>query len=134
MADAKSDRCRNTKARNRRTRCASSGSSTDRQRWLSGSPYNLDLTATNPTFPNLSGARLLSAPLWNKGTAFTEEERDRLGLHGLLPPYVETLEEQVGRAYGAYRAYDTDMGRHICLRALQDNNEVLFYRLLLDHI
>ena len=92
------------------------------------------MTATNPTFPNLSGARLLSAPLWNKGTAFTEEERDRLGLHGLLPPYVETLEEQVGRAYGAYRAYDTDMGRHICLRALQDNNEVLFYRLLLDHI
>ncbi|HML17056.1 MAG TPA: hypothetical protein VK419_08515, partial [Bryobacteraceae bacterium] len=92
------------------------------------------IATTTPNFPGLHGTRLLSAPLWNKGTAFTEEERDRFGLHGLLPPYAETLEEQVGRAYGAYQAYDTDMGRHICLRALQDNNEVLFYRLLLDHI
>ena len=84
--------------------------------------------------PLLYGAQLLSAPAWNKGTAFTSEERTRFGLHGLLPPYVETLDEQVARAYRAYQAYDTDMGRHICLRALQDNNEVLFYRLLLDHI
>ena len=92
------------------------------------------MIATGPGFPGLHGARLLTAPLWNKGTAFTEEERDRFGLHGLLPPYVETIEEQVVRAYGAYQAYDTDLGRHICLRALQDNNEVLFYRLLLHHI
>jgi len=82
----------------------------------------------------LHGARLLSAPAWNKGTAFTDEERTRFGLHGLLPPYVETLEEQVGRAYAAYRAYEKPLNRHIYLRQLQDNNEVLFYRLLLDHI
>ncbi len=82
----------------------------------------------------LRGARLLSAPAWNKGTAFTAEERTRFGLHGLLPPYVETLEEQVERAYQSYLAYDKPMNRHIYLRQLQDNNEVLFYRLLLDHI
>ena len=82
----------------------------------------------------LRGARLLSSPAWNKGTAFTEEERNRLGLHGLLPPYVETLEAQVARAYAAYLAYEKPLNRHIYLRQLQDNNEVLFYRLLLDHI
>ncbi len=80
------------------------------------------------------GAPLLGIPALNKGRAFTDEERNRFGLHGLLPPHVETLEEQAERAYEAYKAYDTDLGRHICLRALQDNNEVLFYRLLLDHI
>jgi malate dehydrogenase (oxaloacetate-decarboxylating) len=82
----------------------------------------------------LRGARLLSVPGWNKGTAFTSEERTRFGLHGLLPPYVESLEEQVERAYKSYLAYDKEMNRHIYLRQLQDNNEVLFYRLLLDHI
>ena len=77
---------------------------------------------------------LLDTPLLNKGTAFTEEERTLFGLHGLLPPHVETLEEQVVRAYEAYQRKDDDLERHIYLRALQDTNEVLFYRLLLDHI
>lgn len=91
--------------------------------------------ASHLSFPAaLRGTRLLSAPLWNKGTAFTSEERTRFGLHGLLPPYVETLEEQVERAYKSYLVYEKEMNRHIYLRALQDNNEVLFYRLLLDHI
>src|SRR5262249_35035127 len=76
----------------------------------------------------------LDTPLLNKGTAFTEQERTQFGLHGLLPPCVETLEEQVARAYEAYQRKDDDLERHIYLRALQDNNEVLFYRLLLDHI
>src|SRR5271165_1478925 len=80
------------------------------------------------------GARMLSSPAWNKGTAFTEEERTRFRLHGLLPPYVETLDEQVARAHAAYRAYEKPLNRHIYLRALQDNNEVLFYRLLLNHV
>jgi malate dehydrogenase (oxaloacetate-decarboxylating) len=80
------------------------------------------------------GMDLLDTPLLNKGTAFTEEERIQFGLHGLLPPFVETLEEQVVRAYEAYQRKDDDLERHIYLRALQDNNEVLFYRLLLDHI
>src|SRR5260221_6608683 len=80
------------------------------------------------------GMDLLERPRLNKGTAFTEEERSKLGLHGLLPPHVESLEEQAARAYEAYKRKDDDLERHIYLRALQDTNEVLFYRLLLDHI
>src|SRR5258705_1365864 len=81
-----------------------------------------------------SGTDLLNRPLLNKGTAFTDEERNELGLLGLLPPHVATLDEQVTRAYEAYKRKDDDLERHIYLRALQDTNEVLFYRLLLDHI
>jgi malate dehydrogenase (oxaloacetate-decarboxylating) len=77
---------------------------------------------------------LLDTPLLNKGTAFTEEERSKFGLHGLLPPHIEDLNEQVVRAYEAHQQEDNDVERHIYLRALQDTNEVLFYRLLLDHI
>jgi malate dehydrogenase (oxaloacetate-decarboxylating) len=82
----------------------------------------------------LRGVRLLNRPGLNKGTAFTDEERNQLGLHGLLPPQVESLEVQAGRAYKAYKRKDDDLERHIYLRALQDTNEVLFYKLLLDHI
>jgi malate dehydrogenase (oxaloacetate-decarboxylating) len=80
------------------------------------------------------GMNLLDAPLLNKGTAFTQTERTGFGLHGLLPAEVETLEQQVVRAYEAYQRKDEDLERHIYLRALQDTNEVLFYKLLLDHI
>src|SRR6201993_3926184 len=80
------------------------------------------------------GMNLLDAPLLNKGTAFTQTERTGFGLHGLLPAEVETLEQQVVRAYEAYQRKDEDLERHIYLRALQDTNEVLFYRLLVDHI
>ena len=77
---------------------------------------------------------LLNRPGLNKGTAFTEDERSALGLHGLQPPHVESLEEQVVRAYEAYQRKGDDLERHMYLRSLQDTNEVLFYRLLLDHI
>jgi len=86
-------------------------------------------------FPDIPrGMDLLNRQLLNKGTAFTEEERRQFGLDGLLPPHCESLEEQVVRAYEAYKRKDDDLERHIYLRALQDTNEVLFYRLLLDHI
>jgi malate dehydrogenase (oxaloacetate-decarboxylating) len=86
-------------------------------------------------FPDVPrGMDLLNRQALNKGTAFTDEERSKLGLHGLLPPHVESLNEQVVRAYEAYKRKDEDLERHIYLRALQDTNEVLFYRLLLDHI
>jgi len=84
--------------------------------------------------PRMRGMDLLDTPLLNKGTAFSYEERTRLGLHALLPPQVETLEQQVIRAYEAYERKTDDLERHIYLRALQDNNEVLFYRLVLDHL
>src|SRR6201987_1312386 len=84
--------------------------------------------SSSSDFPR--GTELLNTPLLNKGTAFTEEERTRFGLQGLLPPHIETLDEQVVRAYEAYQRKDDDLERHIYLRALQDTNEVLFYRLL----
>jgi malate dehydrogenase (oxaloacetate-decarboxylating) len=80
------------------------------------------------------GMDLLNRQGLNKGTAFTDAERSELGLHGLLPPHIESLGEQVIRAYDAYKRKTDDLERHIYLRALQDTNEVLFYRLLLDHI
>jgi malate dehydrogenase (oxaloacetate-decarboxylating) len=90
---------------------------------------------TQSGFPGVPrGMDLLNRQGLNKGTAFTQEERSRLGLHGLLPPHVESLQEQVVRAYEAYKRKDDDLERHIYLRALQDADEVLFYRLLLDHI
>jgi Malic enzyme, N-terminal domain len=86
----------------------------------------------SPKIPR--GMDLLDTPLLNRGTAFSDTERTQFGLHGLLPPCVETLEEQVARAYEAYARKEDDLEWHIYLRALQDNNEVLFYRLLLEHI
>jgi malate dehydrogenase (oxaloacetate-decarboxylating) len=80
------------------------------------------------------GHLLLERPLLNKGTAFTREERRTLGLFGLLPPAEETLDEQAARAYEAYGAKPNDLERHIYLRQLQDSNETLFYRLLLDRL
>jgi malate dehydrogenase (oxaloacetate-decarboxylating) len=80
------------------------------------------------------GARVLEDPLTNKGTAFSEKERSELGLRGLLPAVVETLEQQVHRSYQAYQEQPSDVARHINLRALQDTNEMLFYRLVSDYI
>jgi malate dehydrogenase (oxaloacetate-decarboxylating) len=77
---------------------------------------------------------LLDTPVWNKGTAFDDHERVALGLHGLLPPHVESLQEQSVRAYEAFNTEKTDLGRHVYLRQLQDSNETLFYRLMFDHI
>ena len=84
--------------------------------------------------PAVSGFALLESPLLNKGTAFTEDERLRLGLHGLLPPHVETLEEQIDRAYQAYGHEPDDLARHVFLRDLQDTNETLFYALMIRHV
>jgi malate dehydrogenase (oxaloacetate-decarboxylating) len=82
----------------------------------------------------LRGMDLLDTPIWNKGTAFDDDERVIFGLHGLLPPRIESLEEQSERAYEALATKNTDLERHIYLRQLQDTNETLFYRLMLNHI
>ena len=81
----------------------------------------------------LSGKDLMSDPVLNKGTAFNYKERIRFDLHGLLPPVIETLEQQCVRAYEAYKRKGDDLERHIFLRALQDTNETLFYALLYRH-
>ena len=82
----------------------------------------------------LRGRDLIDDPLYNRGTAFSEEERAKLNLYGLLPTDIETLEQQASRAYEAYGTKTTDLERHIYLRDLQDTNETLFYRLVVDHL
>lgn len=81
-----------------------------------------------------TGVDRLEDPLLNKGTAFTPEERQKNRLLGLLPPHVDSLEEQVGRAYEAFCGEPTELEKHIFLRDLQDTNETLFYRLMLEHV
>ena len=82
----------------------------------------------------LSGLALLDSPMFNKGSAFSDEERSEFGLHGLLPPHVGSMEEQLDRRYRDFLEKRTELQQHVYLRDLQDRNEVLFYRLMSDHI
>ena len=77
-----------------------------------------------------SGYELLSDPILNKGTAFTEDERDAFDLHGLLPPHVSDLDTQVERRLAVLRDFERDIEKYAFLRGLQDDNETLFYALL----
>ena len=79
------------------------------------------------------GIALLQDPALNKGTAFTEAERDRSNLRGLLPPHVSTQEQQVQKVLANFRRKSSDLEKYINLRALHDRNETLFFRLLQDH-
>src|SRR5690606_29024552 len=88
----------------------------------------------SPLYTAYSGSALLETPLLNKGSAFTVEERQAFNLAGLLPPRYESIEEQVSRAYLQYKSFDTAINKHIYLRAIQDNNETLFYSLLQQHL
>ncbi|WP_194847424.1 NAD-dependent malic enzyme [Candidatus Neptunochlamydia vexilliferae] len=81
----------------------------------------------------LEASDILHDPVLNKGTAFTEEERHELGLHGLLPFHTSTLEEQLKRAYGKFQKKETDIGRYAFLASLQNRNETLFYALCSEH-
>ena len=83
---------------------------------------------------NAKGHALLFNPLTNKGTAFTNRERDELDLHGLLPPMVCTVRQQLDRTYENYLAKTSNIERYIYLNSLQDRNETLFYRLVIEHI
>jgi len=87
-----------------------------------------------PTLNGKRGVQLIEDPLLNRGTAFTESQRRDFGLRGLLPPHVETLEAQSERAYEAYKEQQSDLDKHVFLRQLQDENETLYYRLLLNHV
>jgi len=92
-------------------------------------------TANNKAYQvSLSGFGLLNSPRLNKGTAFTDHERDIFGLHGLLPPHVATLEEQIERRMQRLKALRTPFGKYAMLRDLQDTNETLFYAFLLRNI
>ncbi|KTC71703.1 malate dehydrogenase [Legionella birminghamensis] len=83
---------------------------------------------------NGRGQEILRDPLLNKGTAFTEAEKELFELHGLLPCNTESILEQLRRCRDAYDAKDSPLEKHIYLRALQDRNEVLFYRFVMDNL
>ncbi|HVC05288.1 MAG TPA: NAD-dependent malic enzyme [Candidatus Acidoferrales bacterium] len=80
------------------------------------------------------GQEILETPFLNKGSAFTRQERDNLGLVGLLPTAVTTIELQAERSYTQYRHQMDDLARYIFLRSLHDRNEALYYKLLKDHL
>jgi len=90
------------------------------------------MTTQSKKFP--SGIELLHDPILNKGTAFTDKERDELGLRGLLPPLVNTQQVQLDRVLGNLRQKTSDLEKYIFLIALQDRNETLFYKLAAEHI
>ncbi len=87
-----------------------------------------------PLYIPFAGPALLEAPLLNKGSAFSSEERDNFNLTGLLPHTIETIEEQSLRAYQQLSSFSSDLDKHIYLRNIQDTNETLFHHLIEQHI
>lgn len=87
-----------------------------------------------PYYVSQAGSSLLETPVLNKGSAFTLQERKSFNLNGLLPEAIETIEEQVERAYLQYQEFEGDMTKHIYLRTIQDTNETLFYSLIQNHL
>jgi malate dehydrogenase (oxaloacetate-decarboxylating)(NADP+) len=84
--------------------------------------------------PNKEGVDILTDPVLNKGTAFTLEERERLGLVGLLPPCVSTIEQQAARVLENVRRQTSDLSKYVELMDLLNRNETLFYKVVLDHV
>ena len=91
---------------------------------------NNEVSQAAPVETALYGYDLLLHPALNKGTAFTDDERDRFALHGLLPPHVGTLEDQCERRSKAFDSQDTPFAQYSFMRDLQDSNETLFYSLI----
>ncbi len=96
--------------------------------------YEMKIKQAEPKVGQSRGMALLRDPLLNKGTAFSRAERVALGLQGLLPPQVETIEEQAARVVAELREKATDLERYIHLTGLQDRNETLFYRVVVDNL
>ncbi|TFH88334.1 NAD-dependent malic enzyme [Billgrantia azerbaijanica] len=94
----------------------------------------MTIESKRPLYIPYAGPPLLEMPLLNKGSAFTHEERLEFNLIGLLPQNVESIEEQAERAYRQYQQCHSDLDRHIHLRAIQDDNETLYYRLVSEHL
>lgn len=87
-----------------------------------------------PLYIPYAGPSLLEMPLLNKGSAFTQEERLAFNLIGLLPQKVETIDDQLERVYRQYQQCHSDLERHVHLRAIQDDNETLYFRLVSEHL
>jgi malate dehydrogenase (oxaloacetate-decarboxylating) len=93
-----------------------------------------DFDVCGPLDVAISGYQLINTPMLNKGTAFSDEERDAFRLHGLLPPQVGALEEQATRRLKVLHAFASDFERYAFLRDLQDTNETLFYSVLTENL
>src|SRR4051794_29587676 len=89
--------------------------------------------STSTTTINPGGPAVLRDPIRNRGTAFTLEQQAELGITGLLPLGVQTLEEQAARAYAQFLAQPTPLAQNTFMEALRDRNETLYYKLLADH-
>ena len=80
------------------------------------------------------GRQVLARPMLNRGSAFTLEQRDALGLRGLIPPAVNSIDDQVRRCYGQFQMQPTNLAKYVYLNTLQDLNEILFHRLVAEHL
>lgn len=92
------------------------------------------MTKKRPIYIPFAGPALLEAPLLNKGSAFTQRERQQFNLEGLLPYNIESIEEQKARVYQQLCSFQSPMDKHIYLRNIQDTNETVYYRLITDHL
>ena len=98
-------------------------------------PYEIVQTETGPVYQvRARGTQVMREPLVFRGTAFTQEERAALGLVGLLPHGVTTIDSQTKRVYAQYVRANDDLAKNVYLTSLRDRNEVLFYRLLSEHV
>ncbi|MCJ1382978.1 NAD-dependent malic enzyme, mitochondrial [Xylographa soralifera] len=95
---------------------------------------DLPLSFAKPLECPWTGMSLLTSPPFNKGSAFTKEEREEFGLHGLLPPNVQSLEEQVERAYDQYISRQDALAKNTFMTSMKEQNEVLYYKLINDHL
>ncbi|KAM7190477.1 putative mitochondrial NAD-dependent malic enzyme precursor [Rhypophila sp. PSN 637] len=95
---------------------------------------HLPLSTKGPLPCALKGTVLLNHPFFNKGSAFTKEERHDFGLHGLLPQSIQTLEQQVQRSYEQYSRQPDDLAKNTFLTSMKEQNEVLYFKLLHDHL
>lgn len=92
------------------------------------------MSKKRPIYIPFAGPALLEAPLLNKGSAFTERERQQFNLEGLLPYNIETIEEQEARVYQQLCSFESPIDKHIFLRNIQDTNETAYFRLVTDHL
>ncbi|HEY7864383.1 MAG TPA: NAD-dependent malic enzyme [Psychromonas sp.] len=92
------------------------------------------MTFQRPLYIPFAGPALLESPLLNKGSAFSQEERNNFNLTGLLPHNIETIESQSTRAYQQLSSFKSDLDKHIYLRNIQDTNETLFHHLIEHHL
>ncbi|EME46796.1 malic oxidoreductase-like protein [Dothistroma septosporum NZE10] len=95
---------------------------------------HLPLSTSGPQECAITGKALLNTPYLNKGSAFSEDERKQFDLEGLLPSRINTIEEQVKRAYDQYQTHKTPIGKNTFMTSMKEQNEVLYYRLIQDHL